>query len=506
MTADDVALLLEVGFGVDDLVAHLTRPATRIEIDREGYVRLEEAGAPEEILAVLDKALPASEAAPMTLEDVIGAVSRGEAAAAIRERILRSESTFEIGIAESLRLSRAGVPSALIKFLISRKKPVRPPAAPPLTPEDIVKRTALGVSPEGIIEAIRQTDSRFTLTTEDLVQLHRDGVDRAVLKEIYRRNRNPETPPAGDDGEAKETSSEATKPDASRPGSTKEDAATRRPSPLDRAAFVLHTDAASRFSMLAPQAFVVSKEFRGRKALTQFIGGDANQELPEMELSVLIVHPRPEERDAITGMHLEPLAERLVADLARRPKSEGIDVVSDAPESTRIAGHEAVRIGTRTVAPSGRTWVGASHLVVAAGRIHVLSYAVRTEMAHAWADRLDLCARSYAVEPEERIPPLTGELAGARSRLAEVFRASILGADWNRFESLLEPGADRLEARLSFTRMVRDILGEGRRIEASRRDGRADRLQLDVFGLDGRETLSFPIVGDPDAWFVSLAR
>ena len=64
-----------------------------------------------------------------------------------------------------------------------------PPAPPTVTLEEIVQMSASGATPEAIIEKLRGTQSRYTLTPTRVIELHGKGVPAKVLDAIDQDQR-----------------------------------------------------------------------------------------------------------------------------------------------------------------------------------------------------------------------------------------------------------------------------------------------------------------------------
>ena len=486
---EQLRTLLEVGYTEDEILAYLKRDGIRIEISAEDLTRLEKLKAPAGVLAFLKPHVRTAKD-DVTLDDLISVWKTVKDPAAVRAAARRSPRAFPVGISDALRLRRAGFPQELIRFLRDFKPAPAPGStARSLSTEDIVRRTALGAAPAELIAEIRSTDSSFSLTTDDLVRLHRDGVAREVLREIYQRNRPQETADAA-------------------PAVTPVRTPIARDEGLEPVKLVPLADRGRGFQLLVPEGFVSTREYRGKKALMQLIepsrGGAST--LPDLELSVLTVNVGREQPAPITAERLIAVADRFVSDLRKRFEADGISLHAEKPERTWVSGQRAVRVETKTTSPDGSGYVGANYIVFSDGKVFVVSHNARVERSAAWRDTLEDCARSLELleQTPAPLPEATGDDRAELTALFDRWRKAVRRFDLTGWAGLhAVPKAARKDAR-SFISDARTLAREGQRIEMSSIDVKTGRVIYKRFGLDGRTEHMLSATKTVEGWRLSL--
>jgi hypothetical protein len=499
VSGDDIATLLDFGYEDAAILDVLAKPDHELVISAEDLPKLTKKGAGPDLIAYLRKKLPAPpRAAGMSVKDVLALWKSSKDGAVVAKRIIETDSRFELSIEDFLAFSQARLPYRVIDLMKKRrseggvvaKKPR--PASAPLELDDLVRLSRDGVSDEDIVTRIRASQTQFPVQTEDILRLEREGVSIAVLREVYARRQKSEVKAGDRDATA----------DANLTGNKSQAAKAAGGSPEKAVApkLRLYAPKGGAFSMLAPEEFVTSERFTGRKMLVQMVDSSAaeREDLPDLELSVLVGRTRDREKEGLTHANLEPMANKLMKSVAAGFRRDGIVFVTRKPQPLHLAGRPALRYPTSATTASGTGHVGASFVLFAGNQVLVISYSARQEMSAHWREHLEICARSLSLRDETPILAERGGLSSGNSgesmrRLFTVWRDSIRHFDFASHAAVTPETADRAADRLRFVRQALALEKSRNRIEFDRLDMAKKEVHYKIFGIDGKKSAALQV-------------
>jgi hypothetical protein len=264
--------------------------------------------------------------------------------------------------------------------------------------------------------------------------------------------------------------------------------------------------------MLKPRRFITTKEFQSTKALIQMVApiAEGKGALPELELSVMIVHPRNKSKMNEVETDLMPVAVSFASGLKEQFAKDGIDMVTEAPIPTWIANCRALRIATQAQVKDTRAgYQGASYLLKDKGRFIVVSYSMRLEKAHTWRSILENCVQSIVIE--DGIPNKAKVIAGTTTReqalnLFEFWRKSIRRLDFKTYQAIHYGLPDTKDSRTAFLSLARGINESGNRVEINGVDFEKNLINYNVFSVDGMSTFQLGFTKDGKAWILTTKR
>ncbi len=487
-----VELLIEMDFSTDAIIAYLKDRKRTLALTAIDLRFMEKRKVDPVLITWLRQRIKETPD-KLTVASVLEAWKKNQDAQALMKLIRRNKRPINLSVTETIQLLKAGVPEEVIKALRESGDAAIPlPVKKEELPLDaIVLMAHEKKSDEEIIAAIKASGTEYDVDTATIVSLREDGLSVSVLREIYRRRRKtPETRPTSRPG-----------PAMTRPSSPEAPA-------MDSETLELYRDTGRGISLLKPANFVVTKEFQGSKALVQMVAPREGSEddLPDLELSYMIVIPRKSGNRTIRNADLEPIARSFAEGLRDRFARDGISMKTGKPVYTWISSERALRIGTQAQVRTTQVgYVGASWLLYHEGRILVFSYSMRLEKAHEWRPVLEDCIHSVVLgntPPEFQMP----EGLSRRDqvlKLFETWRRAIRRSDFATWRSLFEGMADTARERQAFLNMSSGINETGKRVEVGGVDFENHLINYHVFSVDGVSARSLPFAKGKKGWILT---
>lgn len=132
----------------------------------------------------------------LTVAEVVAAHRAGAPEEGILRLICEAPAVAVLTAADLARLRAAGVPERVIQAMAARAALTPTPTlARPDDPRltEVVRLVGSGLSGESIVEQVRRSGKRYTLTVDDLVYLKQSGVPDTVIIAVLESN-TPHTP------------------------------------------------------------------------------------------------------------------------------------------------------------------------------------------------------------------------------------------------------------------------------------------------------------------------
>lgn len=489
--AEEIRALLDCGFDEAAVISVITKPNMVIEIDEAGLQKLEAAKAPPGIIAALRQRALKGSGERLTVQGILDLFAAGATEETLLQRIQSASHGIVLSVDDVLRLSRAGIPANIMRAL-REKRSVPTEDVNTLSKDDVIRMTTLGIAPSEIVSRIRLSESTFDLSPEEVLDLNRRGVDRDVLKEMYRRSKRH-----GAVAESQPSVSPTSQPAVI----STDDLPKAEAKPLE----ILHERGAG-FSILHPAGFRVVKEFKGRKTLVQILPAENFGDLPEVEISVLVARARDEDVPNLLRTNLKNVAQQFATGLKDSYRADGIIYAAQEPKPMRLAAADAVISTTTSTAPDGSGHVGQSALLFSSGSIYVVSTNCKLELSGEWRDVLETCLRSLVIEKADRpaISFADADTTTAVKKLFEAWRTSLADFDFAAFNQLLAPPKDDPTSRSDFVREALVLERESARVEFAEFDAGRNVLSVNVFTKSGeRRRQSLPLERKKGEWRLS---
>jgi hypothetical protein len=405
ITFDEIKTLLAAGVDEEQLLATIAATTGPI-VDANQLLELVRAGASPAVIRALrtksaespagprETAAGSRAAPPPALDDLPRLVQRGFSPEAIRRRIVESDVKYDVDPVKLVELSRAGVPTDVLKAVWERRKSA--PAAEAERP------------------ASSQVDPTATGPTGD-----------ATTAAALARDRVSVAPTA-----------------APVPVADSRPAADFAPPAL-----AFHDDPALGFALLVPEGFEIRRDARNGNTLTSFVRGEPTHEggLAEAELALFTYRSAVPER--LVESNLGPVLDNFLASLTASYAKRKISVSFGTREARRLAGRPALRVRLTTAGADGAAHAGELWCVFVGERTFVVSSAVRTDRAPALADALGKCIRSFApIERKGRVAG-SGDRTSRATHAANAWRDAVLNRDYAAYDALhASPSRDRERA------------------------------------------------------------
>ncbi len=491
----EIELLLELEYNTSAIIAYLEDENRVLDIDDVDLRFMQKRKVAPDLLAWLKTHLPKKKS-KVTVDAIIKHWKTNKNDGTLRKFIKSSEDKISLSTQDSIRLMRAGVPMVLIKLIRAvggNNTPVVPNHKK-LTLDAIVLMAANGASEETIINAIENSNEVYSIDAARIIELKSDGLSTAIIRELFSR---------------KSAKKKTTKV---KPVETKQ--ATSKPTAMNEwedPTMVLFRDRGIGISMLKPTSFVSTKEFQGIKALVQLVAPmDKNKgSLPDLELSVMAVHPRMKSTKTITDANLLPIAEAFAQGLRDQFARDNINMTTDKPTHTWIGNRRALRIATQAQVTKTRVgYQGASYVLHDQGRIIVVSYSMRLEKSHRWRPILESCVQSIVFEGKKRTKP---EFDGGSRReqvgqLFEVWRRSIRRLDFRMYSMIHYQFSDTILTRKAFLVLAQGINEMGNRVEIDGIDFDKNIINYNVFSVDGMSSFQLGFAKDGRHWVLTQGK
>ncbi|MEE9392764.1 MAG: hypothetical protein V3W41_09690 [Planctomycetota bacterium] len=481
----EIEALVDFDFEVEDIAALVSQKKARIQLDAFDIKYFKKKGVSPKLLKWLETQRSENPSQELAAAEVVALWKAKSDENSLTKIIKQRGFDGKLGIDEVLILTKAKVPTSVLA-LIRTFKPqksaadsVLPAANGTFDRNDVLKMVAGGTSSKEIIAAIKSADAKFDLDPAGVLQLRNDGVPMEVMREMYARrlmSKKPATSTAMTDSQP-----------TSRPGNANE---TKVASSTVDKSLELFRPRDSRFSILAPRAFVRSEEFAGRKALVQMVEPSSShaEDLPALELSILTVKPREGESDRLSAANLTAVAQRFIADLEKNFAKDGVKMTSRPATRIWLSGQRAARIETSSITAEGRSYRGAHLVMFGAGRVHVVSYSVSAELVSTWRAVLENCARSLSVRGAESAASVAAPEASDREALKTLFenwKKSITRFDYDLYRRLHGSDGSEQSEREQFLALAHSLARDKKRIELDVLDLDSKSLSYKIFGLDG---------------------
>lgn len=488
----EIELLLDLSYDTKAIIAYLEDGKRELKLDLLDIRFMRKRGVEEELLTWLQAHLPQGKD-KLDLAGVIQHWKDHKDEAKLLKLIEKHGLTMPLSVQDTLGLMREGVPkSVLVAIRASKtKETVSTKKKSVLNLDDIVLMASNGKSEAEIMAAIKATEGTFDIDAAKILELKSDGLSIIVLQELYMRRKEiaKETPA---------TSQPSTKP-------TEEKV-------VDNAKIVLFSDKGTGISMFKPERFVTSKEFQGPKALIQMVAplAEGKDALPELELSIMVVHPRNKSQNITENADLLPIAKTFADGLKRQFAKDDIDMVTEEPTHTWIANSRALRIATQAQVKNSRTgYVGASYLLQDKRRFIVVSYSMRLEKAHIWRPILENCVQSIVLSTDVRKQAVATTGTTKREQalsLFESWRKSIRRLDYETYQNIHYGMTDSIASRTAFLNLARGINEAGNRVEINGVDFERNIINYNVFSVDGMSKFQLGFAKNGTGWVLTTRR
>jgi hypothetical protein len=313
-----------------------------------------------------------------------------------------------------------------------------------VTIDDLPRLQAEGITAGEVIERIRNSDSTFEVSVDQIIVLSRQGVPKDVLKEVWARRKSP--------------AEGATDP------ATPVAATDREPATPAAAAMNLHVESGGNFSLLVPAAFRTHRETRGANALISFLMGDNDPTtgLAHAELSIFRYRSSTPER--LTESNLNAIANNFIASLQASYAKRQLTVTFGERVAAKAAGQPALEARVTTSAADGTTHQGRILITFGEDQIFVVSTAVRTDLQGQHAAALERCMHSFALLTRKNRPS-TGTTDDEKLvALAHAWRDAVLTRDWALYDSLFQTAGSPERRREQFVGLCDRFAQPGRRL------------------------------------------
>ena len=450
---------------------------------------------PKLVTALKERVDRAKSKKALTVDDVIAMWSEKKPEADVIALIRACPKPIELTVDDALRLGAAGVPTTVLRAIRESRGARIAEAATPkrrLTREDVLKLTTEGATPEAIVAKIRDGDSKFELTPEDILVLDKQGVHRDVLREMYRRSEALAPAESSDTKTVAARGEPTSQPSSSGPDNGEAPLAPK---------FDLFHETGAGFSMLMPRGFRTVKDFKGRKTLVQILPAESkgDRDLPDYEMSVLIARPKDDDATALVPGNLKNVANQFLAGFKERFEKDHIKVASKEPIAAHISGVDALFATSTAAAPDGTGHVGGNYVLFAGGAVVVVSYSCRIETAGVWRAALDMCARSISVSgPAQPLELKDADPAKAAQKVFAAWRRSFETNDYATWCLCLSKHSPDAADRLRFAE-DRDFWTTGeKRIEYDGYDAALRHVRFNVFTNEGKARHILPLIGSSE--------
>jgi hypothetical protein len=325
ISAEMLINLHQAGLGKDHISKVLDHKGVPT-LSSEDLKAVKAAGLPAEILQRLEQAASPSGMKPLTIESIVQMVKAGVATETIIFTIKSSGSTFELTPQQVVDLIiDQKVPGDVVKAMTATKteKSAATKVAKMVSLDDIARYTAAGMTIEWILNRIRETNSRFDATPDDLIKLSRKNVHADVLGEIWNRtprNKVPDTRPA----RPPEEGFEAPKPVAA------------------AISYRDHVDEGLGFSLSVPDGWPVHKERKGPNDLLSFSDKSLPADGGLSDEEIQVARFRASHPERLTDTNLLPIARNFINALRNNFQSRGVTMTSEEDGRTWLSGRSAV--------------------------------------------------------------------------------------------------------------------------------------------------------------------
>lgn len=440
------------------------------------------------------------------------------------------------------KLKKAAFPKALLEKLeaeVLRRNPG------PLGTSDVVALVASGVSAEEIIKRIRETDSQFELTIDDLVDLARRRVPATVIKEMRSRGKAAvaaekaaTTVTVGDVVDmakagvlADEIIRRIRKVDArfdvevddlldltrsgvpqvvlkeiwtrKNTGATKPAVAKTDPKadtnpgpdpdptpPGPAATLITHREPSGGFSINVPEAFAIYREGRNANSLVSFTQSGAAGDGARADAEIQILRYRSRRPEWLVEKNLGAIAQRFLTMLKANYVKQGLSLTHSEGEPTHASGRPARIYKVGSSGKDGTSHEGRLLVTWHDDQVFVLSYAVRADLATTTRTLLDRCVRSFTLEARKPIEIAEGQdlLTG----LFETWRDAVTRRDFALYRELFAPGFDTAQNRNAFVGLSERLADPTVRLTLGSvvRDEKSATVECKIIGPSSTETLT----------------
>ncbi len=485
---NDIDFLIEQNYDAEAIIAYLEDGPRVLNLDLVDLRFMAKKKAPPQLIMWLKKHMPKA-AEKFDITAVLESWKKDHNESALLRLVEAKKPGLALSAQATIQLMRAGVPRSIIKALRERKPaPIVPKqSTQALTLDEIVLMANEGKTDEEIIKTIEKNAPVFDVDAAKILELKSDGLSVVVLREIYARRKKTQPP-----------EKKAEKP-TSRPTET----TTIASAPV----LQLYRETGTGISMLRPADFVITKEFQGLKALIQMVAPseDETGELPDLELSIMVVSPRRKSTTPLKMVDLRPVAASFAQGLKNQFAKDGIVMETEKPQKTWLANRRALMISTQaSVTKTHSGYQGASYLMHDKGRIVVVSYSVILEKAHRWRPILQACVKSLVFETPNREAPAQ-EGSTKREQVMQLFKAwrtAVRQLDFQTYKRIHTGLEDTVQSRQSFLQLARGINEEGKRVEINGIDFEANAINYNVFSVNGMSAFVMPFAKDKKAWFL----